>query len=144
MNVMSIFAEAQLFSEWVPMTHDSDIVHEVSHLRKLARFEHKLWWPLANRETHVQACGVVLKDEKAGALTMSTVTDDSWFGYSIKQKAGNVVYDIHRAFLFIQLISPTECRIKSILSADPKIPLMPTRVVEWFMKRVVGFYLTFV
>lgn len=44
-NLFAIMGEAQLFSKWVPMMKQSDMVAEVSHLRKLAYFRISLPWP---------------------------------------------------------------------------------------------------
>ena len=48
-NLLAIFAEAQLMNKWVPLMKRSEITSEVSHLRKAAEFEFKLPWPLSNR-----------------------------------------------------------------------------------------------
>ena len=48
-NLLAVFAEAQLFQNWVPLNKRSEILASVSHFRKAAEFEFKLPWPLSNR-----------------------------------------------------------------------------------------------
>jgi hypothetical protein len=71
-NLFSILGEAQLFKEWIPLMKQSDIVAEVSHLRKLAYFRCNMPWPLSPREIYLQASGLIIKEENAAVLTMSS------------------------------------------------------------------------
>jgi hypothetical protein len=45
LNLFAVLGEAQLFKNWIPMMKQSDMVAEVSYLRKLAYFRVKLPWP---------------------------------------------------------------------------------------------------
>jgi hypothetical protein len=45
-NLFAILGEVQLFKNWIPMTKQTDIIGEVSHLRKMAYFRMALPWPL--------------------------------------------------------------------------------------------------
>jgi hypothetical protein len=62
------------------MMQKSDILSEVSHMRKLAHFVTKLPWPLHSREVFVQACGIILKKENALVLSMSSPPGENWMG----------------------------------------------------------------
>lgn len=79
-NLFSILAEVQLFKDWIPLNKQSDIIGEVSHLKKAAYFRFGLPWPFASREILVQACGLILKEERACCLTLSSIEGDSWLG----------------------------------------------------------------
>ena len=72
-NLAALLSEVQLFKNWIPMIKQSDLVGEVSHLRKLAYFRANLPWPFEQRECFIQACGVILKEENAAVLSMSSV-----------------------------------------------------------------------
>ena len=48
-NLLAVFAEAQLFNQWVPLNKRSEILSKVSNFRQAAEFEFKLPWPLSNR-----------------------------------------------------------------------------------------------
>ena len=57
-NLMAVLAEAQLYSEWVPMTRKSVVLGKVSNFRQCAEFEYKLPWPLHPRAMFIGACGI--------------------------------------------------------------------------------------
>jgi hypothetical protein len=80
-NVVSIFAEVQLLKEWVPLTKVSDLIGEVSHLRKAIYFKYGLSWPFTSREIFLQGCGLVMKEERACCMALSSVQGSSWLGY---------------------------------------------------------------
>ena len=48
-NLVSILGEIQFFKEWVPMCRQSDLLGEVSYLRKLGYFRFFLPWPFSDR-----------------------------------------------------------------------------------------------
>ena len=79
-NLLATFAEAQLFSSWVPLNKRSEILGKVSNFRQSAEFEFKLPWPLANRTFQVQACGIALPEENGSILTISSIKGDTWLG----------------------------------------------------------------
>lgn len=62
-NLVAVLSEVALFKEWVPITKQSEILTEVSHLRKLGYFRNNLPWPFAEREVFLQACGILLKED---------------------------------------------------------------------------------
>jgi hypothetical protein len=86
---------------------------------------------------------MVLKEENAGVLTMSSVHTPSWFGFDkYEHRKGTVEAHIHRSFLYCQYISPTESRVKVICNADPHVAFIPQRVINWALKHVIGLFLT--
>ena len=50
MNLLAVISEIELFKEWLPVIKQSQMLHSVSHFRKLAYFRYKLPWPLKSRE----------------------------------------------------------------------------------------------
>jgi len=119
-------------------------LHEVSPLRKLAYFEHALVWPMAHREIFLQACGMVLKSERAGVLTMSSVEGDEWFGHKLERNSSNVNCDIHKAFMHVQYVSEEKCRLKMILNCNPHLSCIPQSLINFFLKNVIGHFVTLV
>ena len=117
--------EAQLFKNWLPLTKVSEIVTEVSHLRKLAYFRFNLPWPFYYRECFVQACGTILKDEQAAALSMSTVNEDSWLGTPVNKNKDYVSADINKALIYAKIIDDNTTLVKIIVNADPHIDYIP-------------------
>ena len=101
-NLLAIFAEAQLFRNWVPMCRRSEIIKSHSHFRKAADFEFYLPWPLANRAFRMQANGIALPDENGAILTMSSIDQDSWLGEALDARPNNLVFaDLNRGAFMI-------------------------------------------
>ena len=89
-NLLAVFAEAQLFSTWVPRCQRSEIIKSHSHFRKAADFEFELPLTISNRAFRVQANGIALPDEHAVIITMSSIEQDSWLGEALEGRPNNL------------------------------------------------------
>lgn len=89
----------QLFKEWVPLTKQSDLVGEVSPLRKMVYFRYGLSWPFTSREIFMQGCGMVLKEEKACCMALSSVEGSKWLGFPAQRDPKLVEIDVKKAFV---------------------------------------------
>ena len=49
-HLFSVMGEVELFKNWVPLTKKSNLLGEVSHLRKICYILNNLPWPFSNRE----------------------------------------------------------------------------------------------
>lgn len=49
-NLFTVIGEVGLFKHWVPITKESKIIGEVSHLRKCCYIKNNFPWPFTNRE----------------------------------------------------------------------------------------------
>jgi len=101
-NLLAIFAEAQLFQNWVPLNKRSEILCKVSHFRQAAEFEFKLPWPLSNRTCQIQACGIALPEDNGAILTLSSIQTDSWLGQELPKSGKQVYVDLHRGVVMVQ------------------------------------------
>ena len=144
MNMLAVLAEVQLFKDWIPMMKESEPLGEVSHLRKLAYLKNNLPWPFTDREIFIQACGIVLKEERACILTLSSAEGDSWFGTPIHRDPKCVTFDMHKAFIYTKAISPNECVLKMIVNADPHLDYIPQKLINFGMKNVIGVFLRYI
>ena len=90
-NVLAIAGEAECFKEWMPITPVSDIVKEVTPLRKLLYLRNECQWPLWNRESFIEGAAYVLKEEKAIALSLESVKESSWFGATLERHPNEMV-----------------------------------------------------
>ena len=143
-NLFAILGEVQLFKNWVPMTKQSDIISEISHLRKLAYFKNNLPWPFHQREIFLQASGIIIKEENAAVLVMSSVDSDTWLGYPIARTKGNVTIDVNKAFVYARMLDENRCVMKMIVNADPHIDYIPQRLINWCLKHVIGVFLKYI
>ena len=107
------------------MVKQSDLVGEVSHLRKLAYFLANLPWPFEKREVFLRACGVMLKEEKAAVLSMRSVEGDSWLGIPITRNDKFVKADIHRAFVYAKVLGDGRTLVKMVINGDPHMEYIP-------------------
>ena len=80
LNLFTVLGEVELFKDWIPITKESRMMFEISHLRKMAYIKNNLPFPFSNREIFLSACGFLLKEKKACVLTMSSVKDNIWLG----------------------------------------------------------------
>ena len=100
LHLISVLGEVELFKSWVPLTERSDLLAEVSHLRKLGYFRANLHWPLTKREMFVQASGVMLRDENAAVVSMSSACEDEWLGNPIERSTECITAECHKALLY--------------------------------------------
>ena len=126
------------------MAKQTDIVGEVSHLRKLAYFRLALPWPFSNREIFLQAAGVVIQEENAAVLTMSSVEGGTWLGHKLKRNTNYVNADIHKAFIYAKMLENNQCQLKMIINADPHIEYIPQRLINWGLKNVIWVYIRYI
>ena len=82
------------------MVKHSELVGEVSHLRKLAHFIANLPWPFNKREVFIRACGLILKEENAAVLSMCSIKESEWLGVPVVRNPSLVAFDVHRAFIY--------------------------------------------
>jgi len=73
----------------------------------------------------IQACGVLLKEENACVLLMSSVEEEEWLGQKIKRDPKHVTTDIHKAFIYTKSLSPDKCLLKMVINADPHLDYIP-------------------
>jgi len=79
-NLIAVMAEIDLFKEWVPDTEISEIIKEVTPLRKSIYMVNTLPWPMWRRELFIEAGSYVLKEQKAIGVSIETIRTDTWFG----------------------------------------------------------------
>ena len=49
--------------------------------------------------------------------------------------------DIHKAFIYAEVIDENNCRLKMIINADPHIDYIPKALMNWALKNVIGVFL---
>ena len=125
MNLFAVMGEVDLFKTWIPLTHDSKILFEVSHLRKMASIVNNLPWPFNRRESFIQACGMLYKEKNACILTMNSVEGNSWMGNKFERNENYVTCEIHKAFLYAEFINEEKCLMKLVMNADPHLNYVP-------------------
>lgn len=79
-NVVNIMGEVEHFKDWMPITPVSNILKEVTHLRKCLYIRNALQWPFWHREIFIEGAAYVIKEEKALGLSMESVRENNWFG----------------------------------------------------------------
>jgi hypothetical protein len=52
-NLVAVIGEVQLFKKWVPLMRQSDLLADVSYLRKFMYFRNAMPWPMKSRECYV-------------------------------------------------------------------------------------------
>jgi len=142
--VISIFAEVQLFKDWVPLTKVSDLIGEVSYLRKSLYFRYGVMWPFTSREIFMQGCGLVMKDEQACCMALSSVEGESWLGYPAVRDKKTVEIDIKKAFIIMNPIGTNLTKLRIIINLDPHIDYIPQRIMNYAMKNMLGVYLGYI
>ena len=74
-NVATILGEVQEYKEWMPITPVSDVLKEITNMRKLLYIRNALQWPCRHREIFVEGAAFVIKSEKAIGLSLETIRD---------------------------------------------------------------------
>jgi hypothetical protein len=106
MNIVTIMAEVGSFKDWLPITPVSEVIKEVTPLRKLLYLQNQLQWPFWPREIFLEGAAYVLKEEKALGLSMESVKENSWFGHEIQRNNETFVEThINKGFTFVQYLS---------------------------------------
>lgn len=87
---------------------------------------------------------MILKDENAAVLSMSTVDGESWLGTPIQDNKDYVTVDIHRAFIYAKILEEDKCLMKMIVNADPHIDYIPQKLINWALKNIIGVFLNMI
>lgn len=125
-NILSIFAEAQTFKEWVPFNYRSDIMHESSHFRKIAAFSLTLPWPLWNRSIYIAVSALPVKGENSLIVTMKTLRSNFWLnGFSFEKDPKTTECEIIFCACYIESLGPNKQRLRFMSLADPKFEVIP-------------------
>jgi hypothetical protein len=105
-NVISVIAEAQTFKDWVPMNYRSDILHEVSHFRKLGEFAVKVPWPFYNRSVYIAVCAMPVRNENAIVITMKSLEGNTWLkGLNVVKDESCAECDVNFCSAYIESLS---------------------------------------
>ena len=77
---------------------------------------------------------------------MSSVDTEgsSWLGNEIKNNSSYVYTDIHKAFIYAEVLDENRCRMKMIINADPHVDFIPQKLINWCLKNVIGVFLKYI
>ncbi len=126
------------------MVKKSDLVGEVSHLRKMAYFLINLPWPFEKREAFLRACGVMLKEDKTAVISMCSVTDNQWLGIPINRSKKFVTMDIHRAFAYAKVLGEKETLVKFVFNVDAHIKSIPQWLINMVIKGIFSVFIKYI
>ncbi len=101
-NIIQVLGEVGHLNQWVPITPESTVLHEVSYLRKLVKMRNSLSFPFTHREIFLEGSCFVMEEEKAVAITMNSVKDDNWMGYKLQRDANLVTTDVNKGILYVK------------------------------------------
>ena len=142
LEVITVLSDVEQFKKWVSVITHSQVLHEVSLLRKLTCLKAELPKPFSNRQLVVQASGHIIEDECAVVVAMSSISVGSqWLNnYQIPLSlAGKnqVMVDVKGSHAHIQPLTPNKTLVRMLFSGDPKLDYVPQTLINWAIKSIV-------
>jgi hypothetical protein len=123
---------------WFPLLKESEELKLVSRFRKIVRIEVSTPWPLQNRESVADCYGVDMLEENKIVIFVRSV--DAFPGVAIPDNSDRVVRTvIHIGGFLVTMISPTACHFRMMINVDPKLPVLPYAVLNWFTGKVLHY-----
>lgn len=62
-NIATILGEVELYKCWLPITPVSDVLKDLTPMRKLVYIKNDLQWPCWNREMFVEGGAYIVKED---------------------------------------------------------------------------------
>lgn len=82
-NPLAIFAEVDLFKNWIPKLDYVRELTKVTNFRRILHYSFKMPLIIANRDFVCSAVGNIDKKRKAVVFTLNTVQSGTYFGIPI-------------------------------------------------------------
>lgn len=145
LSLAALMYEADLYSELLWFVHSASVLADHSRLRRSAQFTLYAPWPLYDREVAVYGYAVDgLDTDDHGVLVLSRSLRPS-DGVSVpppQARRGTlssslpVRADVHLAGYELTPQSPGRTRVRAVFNVDPKLPYVPTALVNWSSRTV--------
>lgn len=144
-NVATILGEVELYKEWLPITPVSDIIKELTPMRKLIYIKNALQWPCWNREIIVEGGAYAIREDKAIGLSLESVRENQWFGHAIERHPENTVEThVNKGFIYIKYINDNQTQLRFFINIDIHLDLMPSALMNWGMKNICGQFFQYI
>ena len=142
LNPVTLFLEADLFSEWVPNLKDCEIISEQGEFRKLVHWNIKCPFPLSDRDIMMDWFGWILPEEEALWTIVKSEKRYRWFGENVFEPEDGIVrIDIKNCFSYMKILNEEETLLKFVMSVDIKLDFVPDWLLNYWMSKGVAKWL---
>ncbi len=139
---LSMFAEVDLYSSWVPRLHYCHVEKDFSRFRKTVEWEVSFPWPFHNRSGVCHGYGTTLPEQNAVIVVVRTINDDP----ATKEHLGCVFpppknsWDVHLKVncgcMYFRYIDENTTLFRGLFNIDPNMSLVPQWLINYVMKKV--------
>jgi len=143
-NLAACLLHPELFATWMPGIKRSACLHRMSNFRLLIGVRLDTHWPLDPRDAVIVGYGDVY-DERSVMVYIRTTVGDEYSEYTSEweaqsRKDGCVRIDLKGGFL-LQINESGGTDIATITKIDLKMKFLPSKVLDWIMKKVAMFFI---
>jgi len=144
-NLLTLIYETELYNLWVPFLSQAEQLKIIHRASKVAYLRLGLPYPLSDREVYLGGIGVDRLDENGTILILAGSIDDNpefIEKHKIQKldigKSSTVKVDVKFAGFEITPLSENKCLMKGVANVNPRIGFLPTRVINWFLRKAAG------
>lgn len=139
---LSLFAEVDLYANWIPRLNLCEIQKSYSRFRKTVQMEVDFPWPFNNRESVCHAYGTVLPEKNAVIVVLRSldrdIPDHLECPMPGKKNPKNVNMLIHCGCLYFKFIDDSTTLFRGIFNVDAQMGWIPQWLINIGMKQVIS------
>lgn len=145
LNLAALMYEADLYPDLLWFVLSSSVLEDHARVRRSAHFTLYAPWPLYDREVAVYGYavdGLDADDHCVLVLSRSLRPSDNVTvpppaaRRTLSTKGTPVRADVHLAGYELTPQSPARTRVRAVFNVDPKLPFVPTALINWSSRTV--------
>lgn len=140
LNVLALLYEIDLYSEWVPFLTQSEQLKSIHRASKVVYIKTSLPPPLADRDAFLYGIGVDYSVEDGSIMILAKSLDTNpelmkRHQVDASKTTKNVKMEMKFACFKIKPLGRNRCEMLGIANVDPKITFLPSRVLNWLVRK---------
>jgi len=141
-NFLTLINEVDLFSEWLPFVAYTKQHARYHRASRVVVVELSVPWPFANRDICLHAVSADGLDTSPGCvfLTVQSFEKDDGDGDDatlLSPRPGATRVDVKYGACFMRPISRNLCRVMGIVHVDPKLAIVPPKIINFIAVQVM-------
>ena len=140
-NPLSLFAEVDLYSSWMPRVDYCHVEKSYTRFRKTVHCEVSFPWPFNDRDGIMHGYGTTLPEQNAVIVVIRTLENKgkTYLDCVMPEPRNpkNVRLTVNCGCLYFRYINETTSLVRGIFNTDPHMSLVPQWLINFAIKKVI-------
>jgi hypothetical protein len=146
LTLLKLFYEPNGYKMWSPFVQESNEIKKLFRAGTAIRLKWNLPPPISGREGYLIGVGFDRLQENGSLLLLSrTIHDDKQiqqrYNIDIPSGSKSVRMDIHYVGVELIPLSPESTKMRIVAMFDPKIKMIPARILNWVVRKGAHYLL---